>query len=101
MSIPTVESHTRISRFGLVNAFLVQEDDGLTLIDTAIGGSAKPILAAADGLGAPIVRIALTHAHGDHIGSLDALAAKLPDAEVLITARDAILLAKDKTLQPG
>jgi hypothetical protein len=40
MSIPTVESHTRISRFGLVNAFLVQEDDGLTLIDTAISGSA-------------------------------------------------------------
>jgi glyoxylase-like metal-dependent hydrolase (beta-lactamase superfamily II) len=101
MSIPTVESHTRISRFGMVNAFLVQEDDGLTLIDTAIGGSAKPILAQADDLGAPIVRILLTHAHGDHIGSLDALAAKLPDAEVLISSRDAILLAKDKTLQPG
>ena len=101
MSIPTVESHTKVSRFGLVNAFLVQEDDGLTLIDTAISGSAKPILAAADDLGAPIVRIALTHAHGDHIGSLDALAAKLPDAEVLISSRDAILLAKDMTLQPG
>jgi glyoxylase-like metal-dependent hydrolase (beta-lactamase superfamily II) len=101
MSIPTVESHTRISRFGMVNAFLVQEDDGLTLIDTAIGGSAKAILAQAAGLDAPIVRILLTHAHGDHIGSLDALAAELPDAEVLISARDAILLAGDKTLQPG
>ena len=101
MSIPTVESHTRVSRFGIVNAFLVQEDDGLTLIDTAIGGSAKAILAAAADLGAPIVRILLTHAHGDHIGSLDALAAELPDAEVLISARDAILLAEDKTLQPG
>ena len=32
------------------------------------------ILAAAEALGAPIRRIALTHAHGDHIGSLDALA---------------------------
>ena len=31
---------------------------------------------AAAQLGAPIVRIALTHAHGDHIGSLDALAAR-------------------------
>jgi glyoxylase-like metal-dependent hydrolase (beta-lactamase superfamily II) len=101
MSAPTVESHTRISRFGLVNAFLVQEDDGLTLIDTAIGGSAKPILAQAEKLGAPIVRILLTHAHSDHIGSLDALAAKLPEAEVMISSRDAILLAKDKTLQPG
>jgi len=101
MSIPTVESHTRISRYGMVNAFLVQEEDGLTLIDTAIKGSHKKILAAAADLGAPIVRIALTHAHGDHIGSLDALAAELPDAEVLISARDAILLGGDTSLQPG
>jgi glyoxylase-like metal-dependent hydrolase (beta-lactamase superfamily II) len=62
--------------------------------------SEKQILAAAAKLGAPIVRIALTHAHGDHIGSLDALAAALPDAEVLISSRDARLLAKDMSLDP-
>src|ERR687897_54009 len=50
----------RISRFGFVNAYLVEEDDGLTLIDAA-----------------------------------------LPDAEILISARDARLLAKDMTLDPG
>jgi glyoxylase-like metal-dependent hydrolase (beta-lactamase superfamily II) len=52
-------------------------------------------------IGQPIVRIVLTHAHGDHVGSLDALAAVLPAAEVSITARDARLLAGDKTLDPG
>jgi glyoxylase-like metal-dependent hydrolase (beta-lactamase superfamily II) len=92
---------TRISRFGFVNAYLVGEDDGLTLVDTMVPRSAKPILAAAKQLGAPIVRIALTHAHGDHIGSLDDLAAALPDAEVLISARDARLLQKDMTLEPS
>ena len=71
-------SFERVSRFGLVNAYLVVEDDGLTLIDTAVTGSAKPILAAAERLGAPIRRIVLTHAHGDHVGSLDALAAAAP-----------------------
>jgi glyoxylase-like metal-dependent hydrolase (beta-lactamase superfamily II) len=91
----------RINRWGFVNAFLVREDDGLTLIDTTLPRGAKKILAAADRLGAPIVRIALTHAHGDHIGSLDELAAALPDVEVLISARDARLLAKDMTLDPG
>ncbi|GIK77941.1 MAG: MBL fold metallo-hydrolase [Actinomycetes bacterium] len=101
MSIPSVEAHTRISRYGLVNAFLVQEEDGLTLIDTALKGSAKKILAAAAGLDAPIVRIALTHAHNDHVGALDELAAKLRDAEVLISAREAILLTGDTSLQPG
>ena len=92
---------TRISRFGFVNAYLVEEEDGLTLVDTAIPGSAKAIRAAAEKLGRPIVRIALTHAHGDHVGSLDALAGALPDAEVVISERDARLLAKNKTTDPG
>ena len=92
---------TRVTRLGIVNAFLVREDDGLTLIDTAIPKSAKAIQAAARELGAPIVRIALTHAHGDHIGSLDELAGELGSAEVLISARDARLLGGDKSLDPG
>jgi glyoxylase-like metal-dependent hydrolase (beta-lactamase superfamily II) len=98
---PSSDTLTRISRMGFVNAFLVREDDGLTLVDTMIGGSHKAILAAAADLGQPIVRIALTHAHGDHIGSLDALKQELPDAEVIIGARDARLLKKDKTPEPG
>ena len=96
-------SLTQVTRFGCINAFLVDEDDGLTLIDTMIGGrgAAKAILAAAGALGRPIVRIALTHAHGDHVGGLDALAAQLPGAEVAVSTRDARLLAKDKTTDPG
>ena len=92
---------TRVSRFGFVNAYLVREDDGLTVVDTMLPRSAKPILAAAQRLGAPIVRIALTHAHGDHIGSLDELAGALPGVEVLISTRDARFLHKDMSLDPG
>jgi glyoxylase-like metal-dependent hydrolase (beta-lactamase superfamily II) len=92
---------TRVSRFGFVNAYLIQEDDGLTVVDTMLPGSAKTILGAAARLGAPIKRIALTHAHGDHIGSLDALAKELPGVEVLISERDARFLSKDMSLDPG
>jgi glyoxylase-like metal-dependent hydrolase (beta-lactamase superfamily II) len=91
----------RVTQYGIVNAYLVQEDDGLTLIDALLPRGHKKLLAAAEALGAPIRRILLTHAHGDHVGSLDALAAALPDAEVLISARDARLLAKDMSLDPG
>ncbi len=76
----------RITRFGFVNGYLVEEPDGLTLIDTMVSGSAPRIRTAAAALGRPIVRILLTHAHGDHAGSLDAVHADWPEAEVCISA---------------
>ncbi len=82
-----------------VNCYLVEEVDGLTLIDCAMPFSAKGILAAAERLRKPIRRIALTHAHGDHVGALDRLKRVLPEAEVMISARDARLLAGDTSLQ--
>ena len=91
---------TRLPRLFPVNCYLVREDDGWTLIDAALPGSAPAILAAARSLGAPIVRIALTHAHGDHVGSLDALHAALPAAAVLVPAREARFLAGDLRLDP-
>jgi glyoxylase-like metal-dependent hydrolase (beta-lactamase superfamily II) len=89
---------TRLPHAFPVNCYLVREADGLTLIDAALPGSAKAILAAANTMGAPIVRIALTHAHMDHVGALDKLHEALPDAEVMISTRDARFLAGDRTL---
>lgn len=91
---------TRFPRLFPVNCYLVRDDDGLTLIDAGIPGSAPAILAAAQGLGAPIRRIVLTHAHADHLGSLDALAAQLPGAEVIASARDARFMAGERSLDP-
>ncbi len=90
---------TRVSRFGFVNAYLVREDDGLTLIDTTLPRAGKRILSAAADLGAPIRRIALTHAHTDHVGALDELAVAIGGVEVIIGARDARLLEKDTSLE--
>jgi glyoxylase-like metal-dependent hydrolase (beta-lactamase superfamily II) len=88
----------RISRLGIVNEYLVAEDDGLTLIDTGMAGTHRLILARARALGMPIVRIVLTHAHRDHRGSLDALAAALPGTQVITSEREARLLAGDTGL---
>ncbi len=91
----------RLTRLKVSNVYLVREDDGLTLIDTSLTGSAGAILSAAQELGAPIRRIVLTHAHSDHYGSLDALHQAVPDAEVLVSARDARLLRGDLGHEPG
>lgn len=81
-----------------VNCYFVREDDGLTLLDTALPYSAEGIVTAAKTLNIPIVRIVLTHAHGDHIGALDTLKKELPNASVSISCRDARLLRGDRTL---
>ncbi len=78
----------QLTRFGAFNHFLVREDDGFTLVDTNMSGSATMIVKAAEKYNAPIRRILLTHADPDHIGSLDALHALLPDTEVIIGRRE-------------
>lgn len=99
MRITTHGDHLiQLTRLGMFNCFLVREADGFTLIDTGLQGSAQAILRAAREQGAPIRRILLTHAHVDHVGSLDALHALLPEAEVAISARDARFLRGDRSL---
>ena len=100
-STPLGDNVIQLTRLGMINAFLVREDDGFTLVDTMIKGSAKGLIEAAGQAGAPIVRVVVTHAHDDHTGALVALAKALPDAEIIAPWRDAKLIRGDKSMEPG
>jgi glyoxylase-like metal-dependent hydrolase (beta-lactamase superfamily II) len=97
---PVTENLTQLTRLRLVNAYLVREDDGFTLVDTTLGGQADALIDAARAAGGAIRRIALTHGHGDHVGSLDQLKERLGDAvEVLMPEIDARIHAGEKVVE--
>jgi glyoxylase-like metal-dependent hydrolase (beta-lactamase superfamily II) len=90
----------QFTRLGFVNAYLVREDDGFTLVDTTMPKTADALIAAATDAGAPIRRIALTHGHGDHVGSVDALKTKLgAEVPVLMPELDARIHAGEKVVE--
>jgi glyoxylase-like metal-dependent hydrolase (beta-lactamase superfamily II) len=91
---------TFLTNFFPVNCYLVEEENELTLIDAALSYSYKGILNVANQMGKSITRIVLTHAHEDHVGSLDKIAERLPNAKIFISRRDSLLLKGDKSLQP-
>ena len=91
-SVPVSDNVIQLTRMRFVNAFLVREEDGFTLVDTTTGGDA--VIAAAVRAGAPIRRVALTHGHGDHVGALDALTDRLgASIRVLMPELDACIHA--------
>jgi glyoxylase-like metal-dependent hydrolase (beta-lactamase superfamily II) len=90
----------QVNRLRFVNAFLVREDDGFTLVDTTTGGGADALIGVASAHGAQIRRIALTHGHGDHVGSLDALKERFgASVEVLMPELDARIHAGEKVIE--
>ncbi|WP_425802853.1 MBL fold metallo-hydrolase [Desulfitobacterium sp. Sab5] len=81
-----------------VNCYLIEEENGLTLIDAALSFGFKDILKASEKMDKPITKIVLTHAHGDHIGALDQLKQTLKDVPVYVSQRESRLMSGDTTL---
>lgn len=99
MKVTTYDSTLfQLTRLGFVNCYLVREEEGFTLLDTGMSGQTQSIILAAQKQGLSIARIVLTHAHVDHVGSLDTLHEALPSVPVAISERDARFLAGDRSL---
>jgi glyoxylase-like metal-dependent hydrolase (beta-lactamase superfamily II) len=99
-STPVTGNLIQLTRLSFVNAYLVREDDGFTLVDTCVPRTGSALIAAAERAGAPIRRIALTHGHGDHVGSVDELHATLgAEVPVMMSDLDARILAGETVVE--
>lgn len=88
--------------FGYVNAFLVVDDEGLTLVDTGMANAVPKIIQALSKLGrqpSDIQHILVTHAHYDHAGGLAEMK-RLSGATAVMHPADAILVGSGRALRP-
>ena len=88
-----------ITKLGFINCFLVIEDDGVTLVDALTRGSGREILKAIAQTGRPLKRVLMTHAHSDHVGSLDEVLAASNNVDLLVQERAVPILAGDVSPQ--
>jgi len=86
-------------RFDVGQAYLWQDDQSLTLVDTGPVGSGAAIASAVRDIGGELTRIVLTHAHGDHAGSAAEIL-EWSSAPVLAHRLEAPLVRGDQAVSP-
>lgn len=87
---------------GYSNAFVVDGDEGVTLIDTGLPKKDGAVVGVLEGIGrstADVRAIAITHAHSDHTGGAAALK-RASQASVLASGRDAPVIRGDEPATP-
>ncbi len=76
MSLKGVIEGVHVVAMGRANGFLIEGDDGLTLVDAGFPGKEAAVFAALRELGRSpdqLKHLILTHSHSDHIGSAAAI----------------------------
>jgi glyoxylase-like metal-dependent hydrolase (beta-lactamase superfamily II) len=76
MAVKLVIDRVHLVPMGMANAFLIESDDGLTLIDAGFPRKEAAVFGAIRGLGRSpdqLEHLIFTHGHPDHIGSAAAI----------------------------
>lgn len=87
-----------------INVLALSGEDGWTLVDTGMAGSAARVQAALAELGvgpSTLARIYLTHHHQDHVAGLPRLRAWAPGAEVVAPEHDADIIEGTRPPDPS
>ena len=96
--IEEIFPHIYALPLGYVNAFMLEEENGLTLIDAGLRGNERRLWKGIARIGrkpSDVKHVLVTHHHADHVGSLAAVK-KASGAEAYVHPLDAPIVAGEK-----
>ena len=102
-AIEDIFPHIYAVPLGYVNAFMLEEEDGLTLIDAGLRGNERRIWKAVTKIErqpGDLRHVLVTHHHADHVGSLAAIK-EASSAEAYVHPLDAPIVAGEKPRPPA
>ncbi len=97
-AIEEIFPHIYAVPLGYVNAYVLEEENGLTLIDAGLRGNERRLWKAIAGIErkpSDVHHVLVTHHHADHVGSLAAVK-KASGAEAYVHPLDAPIVAGEK-----
>jgi glyoxylase-like metal-dependent hydrolase (beta-lactamase superfamily II) len=103
MKLKPVVDGIYVLPLGNVNAYVLEMEHGLVLIDTGLPGNEHKIMTAIESLGhkrESLQSILLTHCHTDHAGSAAALKRMLPHVKIYANAMDADIIENGLQMRP-
>ena len=103
MTLETIAPGVHRILKGYVNVYLIEADDGLTIVDCGMPKKAEKLMAAVREAGRSpddVRTVLITHHHSDHVGSLAALV-RATGAIVYVPALDAPIVRGERPAPPA
>ena len=89
---------TFLPRLFPINAYVYETADALIVLDMGTRNFVKGVKALEAKTAKPVTHLLITHGHSDHVSGISVFAKAYPDAEIVVSAREARILRGDLTL---
>lgn len=89
---------TFLPRLFPINAYVYETDDALIVLDMGQSSFVKGVKALEAKTAKPVTHLLITHGHSDHVSGISVFSRAYPDAEIVVSAREARILRGDLSL---
>lgn len=89
---------TFLPRLFPINAYVYETDDALIVLDMGKSNFVKGFKALEAKTAKQVTHLLITHGHSDHVSGISVFSKAYPDAEIVVSAREARILRGDLSL---